>query len=486
MRVIYFDIDTLRPDHLGCYGYFRNTSPVIDAICSEGVRFDNYYCADAPCLPSRAACLTGRFGFHNGAIGHGGSCADIDKFGMNRWFTDQQLTEGLFYRFRKAGMYTASISTFAERHSSYWYNAGFNELYNVGKGGMESAEEIMPIVENWLNKHKNSDDWMLHINLWDAHTPYRVPVTEGNYFADDPIEEWYDKVLPAHLQYGGPHGARDPDMYSDNDPVKWPRLPAYIKDKTTLKQFIDGYDCGIRYIDKQIGRIVALLKEFGIYNDVSFIITSDHGENQGELGIYGEHATADFATCRIPLIVKWKGCQESKACSALHYNVDLLPTLADLFGQENEPWWDGKSFVKSLRDEKEDEGHEYLVLSQCAHVCQRAVRFGDYLYMRTYHDGMHPFPRDMLYCVKEDPHECKNIAKDKPQLVAEAKALYLDWLEKQMCKKKNHCDPLYTVLDEGGPFHVKGNEDVFIRRLLETGREDRAHELMHEYFREDQ
>lgn len=52
MRIIYLDIDTLRPDHLGCYGYKRNTSPNIDLIAKDGVTFTNYYCSDAPCLPS--------------------------------------------------------------------------------------------------------------------------------------------------------------------------------------------------------------------------------------------------------------------------------------------------------------------------------------------------------------------------------------------------------------------------------------------------
>ena len=59
MNVLFIDIDTLRPDHMGCYGYGRNTTPNIDAIAREGVRFDNYYCSDAPCLPSRAALVSG-------------------------------------------------------------------------------------------------------------------------------------------------------------------------------------------------------------------------------------------------------------------------------------------------------------------------------------------------------------------------------------------------------------------------------------------
>jgi arylsulfatase A-like enzyme len=69
MRILYLDLDTLRPDHLGCYDYKRNTSPNIDRIASQGVRFENYYCSDAPCAPSRSAMMTGRFGIHNGVVG---------------------------------------------------------------------------------------------------------------------------------------------------------------------------------------------------------------------------------------------------------------------------------------------------------------------------------------------------------------------------------------------------------------------------------
>ena len=54
MKFLMLDLDTLRPDHLGCYGYYRHTSPNLDAIASDGMRFDNYHCSDAPCLPSRA------------------------------------------------------------------------------------------------------------------------------------------------------------------------------------------------------------------------------------------------------------------------------------------------------------------------------------------------------------------------------------------------------------------------------------------------
>ena len=88
MRILYLDLDTLRPDHLGCYGYHRNTSPNIDSIAAEGIQFSNYYASDAPCLPSRTALMSGTFGIHNGVINHGGTAADIRYEGTSRGFQD--------------------------------------------------------------------------------------------------------------------------------------------------------------------------------------------------------------------------------------------------------------------------------------------------------------------------------------------------------------------------------------------------------------
>ena len=73
MRILYVDIDTLRPDHLGCYGYHRQTSPNIDAFAKTAAVFENVHASDVPCLPSRTALLTGRFGIHNGVVNHGGT-----------------------------------------------------------------------------------------------------------------------------------------------------------------------------------------------------------------------------------------------------------------------------------------------------------------------------------------------------------------------------------------------------------------------------
>ncbi|MEI6501968.1 MAG: sulfatase-like hydrolase/transferase, partial [Armatimonadota bacterium] len=180
MRILFLDLDTLRPDHLGCYGYHRNTSPNLDWIASDGVRFTEYYCANAPCLPSRAALVSGQFGIRSGIEGHGGTAADLRLEGRDRAFNSGFSQHSLWEFIRASGYRTASVSPFAERHSAWWFNAGFSEQIDPGKRGNESAEEVTPLVIDWLSRNATEDNWLLHVNYWDPHTPYRAPESFGN------------------------------------------------------------------------------------------------------------------------------------------------------------------------------------------------------------------------------------------------------------------------------------------------------------------
>lgn len=481
MRVLFIDIDTLRPDHMGCYGYYRDTTPNMDRLCKEGIRFDHYYCSDAPCLPSRAALVSGMFGIRNGAVGHGGTAADRRFSGVSRSFRDALDTNNFHNIFRRAGMHTASISTFAERHSSWWFDAGFNECYNMGGGGGESGEEILPTALDWLKRNKEKDNWFLHVHFWDPHTPYRAPKDFGNPFKDVPLNNWItEDVLQQHLQHTGPHSINELSMFDDSFNPQYPRMLGKAKDMKELKDVFDGYDCGIRYADYLIGQIFDLLREQGIYEETAIIITSDHGENMGELGIYAEHGTADVPTCHIPFIMKWPGGQKGLQEQSFHYNLDLLPTMAELLGVDKCDNWDGESYAKAIT-EGIPVGRESLVLSQMAHVCQRSARFGDWLYMRTYHDGFHLFDKEMLFRISDDPHEQHDVKEQYPEVCAQGAKIILDWHDEQMSKSDTQIDPLWTVLAEGGPFHTLNALDDYLLRLENTGRSEGARKLREKY-----
>jgi choline-sulfatase len=491
MRILYIDIDSLRPDHLGCYGYHRNTSPAIDAIAREGMVFQRAYTSDAPCLPSRTALYSGRFGIHTGVVGHGGTAAQPKIEGPGRNFRDHFDDQGLARQLQKLGLHTAMISPFGQRHAAWHFYAGFNEIHNTGQGGMESAETVQPVVDRWLVDHAARDNWYLHINYWDPHTPYRSPASLDNVFAGDPIPAWLDddELIARHNRLTGPHTSLDIDMYSGDGNPAFPRHPGAITDRASMRRMIDGYDLGVRHADNQIASIIATLKAAGVYDDTAIIISSDHGENLGELGIYGEHATADDATCRVPLIVKWPGGARG-VNSKFHYNVDLAPTLMDLLGGQKQPLWDGQSYAAAITGGT-DAGRDEVIVSQCAHVCQRSVLWDRWIYLRTYHDGFHLFPQEMLFDLAADPHEQHDLAAQYPDLLREGAwrlALWHDAHMQRMAQNSTDvADPLWTVMREGGPFHARttqpgnpgGPEGLrrYITRLEATGRADGAAQL---------
>lgn len=480
MKVLFLDIDTLRADHMSCYGYERNTTPNMDQIAGEGVRFTNYYCSDAPCLPSRASLITGLFGIKNGVVGHGGTAADRVICRETRSFFEPMDENNFNNIFRRAGMYTASISSFPERHSAWWFNAGFNEMYNEGHKGLESGEAVIPYALDWLEKNgKQREDWFLHVHLWDPHTPYRAPSEFGNPFSDDGVVEkcWINQeVLEKHKKHVGPHSANELNMFDDKESDKFPRNPGRIDDLKGLKRVFDGYDCGVAYTDYLVGKIFNQLKTLNIYDDVAIIITADHGENLGELGIYAEHATADHPCGNIPFIIKWPGAKKNHIDSELHYSLDFLPTVSELLGMDMIDEWDGESFANTLM-KGEKAGRKSLVLSQMAHVCQRSARFDQWLYVRTYHDGYHLFDKEMLFDLEKDVYEQEDVKVQYPEICAKGAQIILDWQDKAMMESNQIIDPLWRVMSEGGPFHTKGFLHSYCKRLEETGRAEGAKEL---------
>ncbi len=484
MRILYIDADSLRPDHLGCYGYHRETSPHIDALAADGRRFANLYATDVPCLPSRTAFLAGRFGFHTGVINHGGRNADIRHRGARR--STNTANDG--YRslptvLRQADHRTAFISPFPQRHGAWHTIDGFEEWIDTGERGFECADVIYPFAERWLEDHATEEDWYLHVNFWDPHAPYDTPIVYGNPFEDAPGPDWPDQAtLDAQMESYGQFGAREPPVW---DP-SLPRQPDELATREELVQWIDGYDTGIRYMDDHIGKLLARLDEAGVLAETLIVLSADHGESQGERNIYGNHVTADDPPCNIPLIVSGPDI-EPGVDEDFYYNIDLSATLADLAGGTVPDRWDGRSFAPSLTEGRPD-GREYLVTTQGALSCERAVRWDDWILIRTYHDGLRPLDPVSLYNLAEDPHETTNLAQERPEKAREGIALLEDWKAKRKMEvihdraggnpDATHAltDPMMEVLAEGGAYQawydMEHEDDHLADRYAAELRED--------------
>lgn len=494
MRILYIDCDSLRPDHLGCYGYHRDTSPNIDRIAADGRRFTNYYAADAPCLPSRTTLFSGRYGIHTGVVNHGGLNADPRSLGGERNTAKRGPFRTFVTSLRQAGYRTAMISPFPERHGAWHVLDGFEEWQDTGGNGNDRADQVYPHAESWLKEHAAAEDWFLHVNFWDPHTHYDTPESYGNPFADDPAPEWPpESTIQEHYESYGPHSAHDVHhgYLHGGSPPDLPRVPDEISSRDDFERWIDGYDVGIRYMDEYIGKLFDLLSQQGVFEDTLVIISADHGENQGELNVYGDHHTADDKTCRLPLVVGGPGVAQG-VDHDFHSNVDFAPTITDLAGGDIPPRWDGESFAESITD-GESVGRDHVVLSQGAWACQRAVRWDDWLFIRTYHAGFKDLPQRMLFNLADDPHETTDLSEQHPDVVERGESLLLRWHNDRMLDAAHGrnggnpatpagvTDPLWEVIREGGPIYTRGNAEVYADRLRRTGREDHAAHILAEH-----
>ncbi len=483
MRIVYIDIDSLRADHLGCYGYHRQTSPNIDRISADGVRFDNCYYSDGPCHPSRAALFMGRFGIHTGVVDHIGTAADPFVEGRPRGFRSSLGTTNWMNGLQELGYRTATVSAFSERHSNHFALAGFSDVHNMSKKGLEMAEDISSVADDWLVRHGQDENWFLHLNFWDVHWPYRTPDEFGNPFANDPIPEWLtEDIRKVHWDGCGIQSAQDMfDFHIRFD--EYPKMPAQAASMNDVRRMFDGYDTGLNYLDHHIGLLRERLEQLGIWEDTAIVISSDHGENLGEMNIYAGHRFADNPSSRLPLIIRWPGVTDDqcgRVDKALYYQIDFAATVLELVGANVPGNWDGASFARELCS-SEESGRDYLVLGAGAGGLSRAIRFEDFICLRIFHDGYQCLPDTLLFDIKNDPHEQNDLAPDHRQLVGHAMTLYEDWYLEMMRTATHACDNMWVSLQEGGPQDTRGQLRDYMRRLRETGRECWADELESRY-----
>lgn len=479
LRILYLDCDTVRPDHLGAYGYHRDTSPNIDRIAAEGVRFDRCYVSDAPCLPSRAALFLGRLGVHTGIVGHAGSAAET-RFPGDLHSMDPTALP-LAAVLSAGGTDAVTFSTFHQRHLAWWFTAGWREVHRFSEStGDELAADVGDSAADWLRHNARREDWFLHVHFWDAHTPYNTPVDYGEPFADSPAPDFPTaEVLAEQLTSYGPLGARDA-MHTFGGRIAGdvasgsPRHPDALDDLDGVKRWVDGYDTGIRYMDDAIGRLLDVLADQGVLDDTAIIISADHGENQGELNRYGSHTTADAITCRVPLIVRWPGLDAGTVRDDPIYQLDLAPTLCELLGLEAPSRWDGRSFA-SVLEGGEIETRPYLVLGQGSWCVQRAVLQSDLLYIRTLDPALDPMPNELLFDLAEDPHEQHDLAGRRPDETRRLAGLLDEWWHDHAGRVGD--DPLLRIIREGGAPYVRLIRDRYLQRLRDTGREAIADEL---------
>jgi len=471
MRVILFDLDCCRPDHLSAYGYRRETSPTLARLGSEGVRFTECFASNTPCLPSRAALFSGRFGVGNGIETHCGA-GRVFRYPGGDSHGHRADMPMLARHLRVHGYRTVSFSSFADRHNAWWFTAGWSELHTfTNKCGQETADEVNAAVLPWLAEHGAEDDYFVHIHYWDIHSHYRISERWARLFEGEPAPDWPDEAaIAAHQAVYGPRTARDLYTgYADEDRAPVPTMPGQVGSRADFVRLIDCYDAAIAYVDKHIGDVLDVLAELGVLEDTAFVVSGDHGDSFGECGQYMDHGLANDQVQRVPMMVRWPGLEGRGERSGLLYSLDLAPTLCELLGLPIPERWDGESFASALRGDGMWKGRDYLCCSHGIYTFQRALRRDRWLYVRNLHPGLYPYDQDeYLYDRPADPHQTKDLSSERAEVVGELSGLMDAWLVERCARAGVERAPLESMVGTG-PF-VYYTPERMVERLRRTGR----------------
>ncbi len=315
-HVLLVTIDTLRADHLGCYGYDRPTSPVLDGLAAEGVLFERAFCAMPTTVPSHASIFTGTWPLVHGATSN---FLDLDEQ-ANLGYLPRELAS--------AGYQASAFVSMGPLATTFEPLGGFEEI-DRPEGHDRSSEEVVDAALAWLDRRDQRRPYFLWLHLWDPHTPYRHHPDLMPRFRED----FVDDVEP---RYGFA-----PDHYGADD----------------LAKMVDLYDNEIAHVDRELGRLLAGLEARGLGAETLLVVTSDHGESLDELyeseGYAFDHGEFLYDhQLQVPLIVRAPRALRFAAGTRVARPTaltDLTPTILDACGIDAPFCMHGRSRLDDLR-----------------------------------------------------------------------------------------------------------------------------------------
>lgn len=306
-------IDTLRPDHLGCYGYARDTSPCIDSLASAGIMYTFTHAQSSWTLPSVTSIMTG-LNVREHAAGRRGEVV----YAMNPGLETIPLVlhrEG----YRCYGIFNVYLLS-----EQFGFNRGFDRYACEWLGNGKAGESVDTAIE-WLSEHDDTKPFLLTLHLFDPHDPYDPP---------DPFDRLF-----------APNGSMGITW--------WPFLQSGDADDPEghRQHLIDLYDGEIAWTDAQLARLFSFLRNTGFAENTVIILTADHGEEFLEHGGIGHGKTMFREVVHIPLIISGPGIPEDSVNGSLRAQTDIFPTVMDMAGIDHP---DTENAVSLLDDTPSD------------------------------------------------------------------------------------------------------------------------------------
>ncbi|MFI5350774.1 MAG: sulfatase, partial [Elusimicrobiota bacterium] len=338
--IVLISIDTLRPDHLGAYGYSRNTSPNIDRLAARGTIFDHFVVQDFLTPMSMASLFTSQYPSVNG----------YDSFTSVLDTATLMLAEVLSSRGYATAAFTSSPELFGETslpgvshlfYPVHTFSRGFDFFGHTKQDERRVYEVPDARVFGWLRKNKDRK-FFLWVELGSVHWPYakQAPLAVRNRFLGKPYAgslgdlDWYSQLGRVY------RGCRYEKMGQPSSCL------SLTEDD---REYVLGrYDAGIYYTDQFVGRLVRALREAGLHRKTIVLLHSIHAEDLGEHGYY-THYDIYNTELRGALIVVDPRIRAPEARAAqLVSGIDLAPTILDLAGVSAFPGAMGRSFSGAL------------------------------------------------------------------------------------------------------------------------------------------
>jgi len=332
-NIVWLLLDACRV-HLGCYGYDRATSPNIDTIASRGVVFEKNFCQAVWTVRSLSSYMTGRY-YAVDSIGVYGASLQPTVFPPEG---EEMLPDILKDNGYETALVGPSGYYFTERTP---FVSAFDEFRGVKPKDAPAPtfEELNREILAYLEK-PHEKPFFLYVHALDTHFPHNPA---------PPYDTWMD-----------PEYDQTNVVQSEWFAAKTPDGQAFSPgDKDYLRGLHDG---SIAYSDHHVGAVVSKLEELGLLENTLIIIGADHGDALGEDGKTVGHG-ADLTqneVIQVPLIMAGPGLPSGKRVSCLTENVDIVPTLIELFDLVNNANVEGQSLVPVIFDESAEPVHEYV------------------------------------------------------------------------------------------------------------------------------
>jgi arylsulfatase A-like enzyme len=426
-NIILISADSMRANHLGCYGYGLSTSPQIDRMACEGVLAEQMFCPVIPTQPSHTTLFTGQSPLRHGVVAHGGKA----KLARTAPFLPEILHED--------GYLTCAVDTlFRER---MWFARGYEYIFDPSINHVFYAnvtqEELNDRAIRWIKNFATDDPFFVFIHYWDAHYPY-VPPKKYR-------ETFYPGGTPV-----------DPDNHALDEWWKHP-IGAMAKDTwlrtkkglITDPNYVTGlYDGETKYLDDGIGHLMASLAEMGRLEDTMIVFMADHGESMTEHRIYYDHYGLYDCTIRVPFIVHWPAGNLKKGLrlGPVRQSFDVTPSILDACGIEIPDDMDGKSFYRQWTGEEEPAGYDRFVTLESTWQAKYALRTATHKFIVSREPDILGNPMRELYDLVADPLEENDIVNAEPKLAAEMDAQLETWIWEKLKSVGKTVDP---VREEG-------------------------------------